>query len=42
MKKLVALVCLIMVTGLLSACSNTANGAGKDIEGMGQWMQNTF
>jgi predicted small secreted protein len=42
MKKLVAFLALVMVTGLLSGCSNTAEGAGRDIEGMGQWMQDTF
>lgn len=42
MQKLLAPLCLIMVIGLLSACENTANGAGRDVENMGQWMQNTF
>lgn len=26
----------------LSACSNTFEGAGKDIEKTGQWVQDTF
>ncbi len=42
MKKLVAFCLSIMVIGLLSGCSNTAEGAGRDIEGWGQWMQETF
>jgi len=42
MKKTIAAVVLIMVMNLLSGCSNTANGAGKDVENMGEWMQNTF
>lgn len=42
MQKLLASLSLIMVIGLLSACSNTANGAGRDMENMGQWMQDTF
>jgi predicted small secreted protein len=42
MKKLVALFSLIMVIGSLSACANTAQGAGKDIENWGKWMQETF
>ena len=26
----------------LSACGNTLEGAGKDIEGAGEWLQDTF
>jgi predicted small secreted protein len=26
----------------LGACSNTFNGAGRDIEGAGEWIQDTF
>lgn len=26
----------------LSGCSNTFEGAGRDIEGAGEWIQNTF
>lgn len=26
----------------LNACSNTFEGAGRDIEGAGEWIQNTF
>ena len=42
MQKLIASLLMIMVIGALSGCSNTAEGAGKDIEHMGQWMQDTF
>lgn len=42
MHKLLATLCLIMVIGLLSACGNTAQGVGRDVENMGQWMQDTF
>ena len=42
MQKTVALVSLIMVIGLLSGCANTAQGAGRDIENMGEWIQDTF
>ena len=42
MQKTIALLSLIMVIGLLSACGNTAEGAGRDVENMGEWMQNTF
>ncbi len=42
MKKVIALLCLIMVIGATTGCENTANGAGRDIEGMGRWMQDTF
>lgn len=38
------LVCLgLAVLSLsLSACGNTFNGAGKDVENMGEWMQDRF
>jgi predicted small secreted protein len=42
MKKLLASLSLIMLIGLLAACSNTAQGAGRDVKNMGQWMQDTF
>ena len=41
MKKIIALFSLIMVMSVLSGCSNTVNGAGRDMEGWGQWMQNS-
>jgi predicted small secreted protein len=39
MKKLSGIVFAFMVIGLLSGCSNTFNGAGRDMENMGQWIQ---
>lgn len=39
MKKSIAVLSLVMVTFALAACSNTMHGAGKDIEGMGEWVQ---
>ena len=42
MHKLLAVMALIMVTTMTAGCTNTAEGAGRDIEGMGQWMQDTF
>ena len=27
---------------LLGGCSNTLEGAGKDMQGMGQWVEDTF
>jgi predicted small secreted protein len=39
MQKLIALLSLVMVIGWLSGCSNTADGAGRDIENMGRWIQ---
>lgn len=42
MHKLLAVLVLIMVTVSVTGCENTAEGAGRDIEGMGQWMQDTF
>lgn len=40
MQKAVALFLTIMVIGGLSGCANTADGAGRDIENMGRWIQN--
>jgi predicted small secreted protein len=42
MHKLLAVLVLIMVTISVTGCTNTAEGAGRDVEGMGQWMQDTF
>lgn len=42
MKKIIALLFAIMVTIALPGCSNTAEGAGRDVENMGRWMQDTF
>jgi len=42
MHKILALLSLIMVIALTSGCANTAEGAGRDVENMGQWMQDTF
>ncbi len=39
MKKVVAFLALVMLIAPLSACSNTANGAGQDLENMGRWIQ---
>jgi predicted small secreted protein len=39
MQKTVALLSLIMVIGVLAGCQNTAQGAGRDIENMGEWIQ---
>jgi predicted small secreted protein len=39
MQKTVALLSLIMVIGVLAGCGNTAQGAGRDIESMGEWIQ---
>ncbi len=42
MKKSIAFLVIIMLIPVLAGCSNTANGAGRDIENWGEWMQNTF
>ena len=39
MKNYVVLFSAIMVIALLSGCANTVQGAGRDIENMGEWMQ---
>jgi predicted small secreted protein len=36
------LTCLILVSAFLSACSNTFEGAGRDVENAGEWVQDTF
>jgi predicted small secreted protein len=35
-------ICLLLAVFALSACSNTFEGAGKDIEKAGQKIQETF
>ncbi len=40
--KLFALVLLTLATLGLSACANTLDGAGRDIENAGQAIQKTF
>ena len=39
MKKYIALSLAVMVIGLQTGCENTAQGAGRDIENMGKWVQ---
>ena len=39
MKKSIATLSLVMVIFAVTACENTMHGAGKDIEGMGEWVQ---
>ena len=40
--KFVILLSLGVLTLSVSACTNTFNGAGKDMETMGRTMQDTF
>ena len=43
MKRISMMLCVIALSlGLLSACSNTIDGAGRDIERAGQNIQNSF
>ncbi len=37
--KFIVFLSLIMVIGPVTGCSNTANGAGKDMENMGRWIK---
>jgi predicted small secreted protein len=39
MKKLAGFLFCIMLITSLAACSNTFNGAGRDMENMGRWVQ---
>lgn len=41
-KTVMTLTCLILVSAFLSACSNTFEGAGRDVENAGEWVQDTF
>jgi len=41
-KKLSFFLALIIMTGFLSGCANTWSGAGKDLQGIGGWLENTF
>ncbi len=41
MKKYIVLLVSVMVIALQTGCENTANGAGRDIEKMGKWVQDT-
>jgi len=41
-QKLTLLLTLAFIAGGLSGCSNTWNGAGKDMKGVGTWMEETF
>ncbi|MCB1592779.1 MAG: entericidin A/B family lipoprotein [Alphaproteobacteria bacterium] len=42
MKKVLMMVCLFAMTGFVVGCSNTMEGAGRDIEKAGQKVQDTF
>ncbi len=42
MKKVLMLVCLMTMTGFVAGCSNTFEGAGRDIEHAGEKVQDTF
>lgn len=42
MRRILIIASIVMVTVALSACSNTFNGAGRDVENMGEWVQDTF
>lgn len=42
MKKLLMLVCLLSMGGAVAGCSNTMEGAGRDIEKAGEKVQDTF
>jgi predicted small secreted protein len=42
MKKLMAIALLVVVTASLGACSNTLDGAGRDISKAGDKISETF
>jgi len=39
MKKYIAVLLCFMVMTMLSGCANTFDGAGEDVQNMGEWMQ---
>jgi predicted small secreted protein len=41
-KKVTLLIGFCVMAMTLSGCSNTFEGAGRDIEGAGEWIQDTF
>lgn len=41
-RKFVTLMSLILMCGFIAACSNTFDGAGRDVENAGKWVQDTF
>lgn len=41
-KNMFVCLCLVVMSLGLSACGNTFHGAGKDVENMGEWMQDRF
>ena len=36
------LVTLFLASMAVSGCSNTLDGAGRDMQGMGGWIEDTF
>jgi predicted small secreted protein len=43
MHKILITLSLLMISSVgLAGCTNTVDGAGQDIEGMGDWVQDTF
>ncbi|HPF77744.1 MAG TPA: entericidin EcnAB [Alphaproteobacteria bacterium] len=36
------LMTLCLATIALGGCSNTLDGAGRDMKGMGEWVEDTF
>lgn len=38
----IILTILFLTSITLGGCSNTFDGAGRDIQGAGEWMQDTF
>lgn len=42
MNRIVMMLCLVLLAGAgLTGC-NTVDGAGKDMESVGDWVQDTF
>ncbi|MCB1529420.1 MAG: entericidin A/B family lipoprotein [Rhodospirillales bacterium] len=41
-KKICMIAVLLLTSGFLAGCSHTFEGAGKDIEDAGEWIQDIF
>ncbi len=42
MKKITGIFTIVMLIALMTGCSNTFDGAGRDMKNAGQWMEDTF
>ena len=41
-KTILTAAAILMAGSLITGCTNTFDGAGRDIENAGEWVQDTF